>query len=240
MIYIGAILQSRSHSIVWCATFANVKQTKKQFEVMKAKVQTTKKQKSIMKLFNLKNLFSVALLSIMMLVSVSASAHCDSYDGPVIKEALRALDTNNVELVYKWISPEQEAEIAALFDKTYSLKDGDKDVYQIVERHFLETLVRLHRETEGASYTGIKPAGSMTPLVEMADNSLANKDVDLIVEKVTNHLAEVIRERYAKAIELIKTKDMSPQKGREYVHAYVEYTHTLEALEHLLHGEHTH
>lgn len=240
MIYIGAILQSRSHSIVWCATFANVKQTKKQFEVMKAKVQTTKKQKSIMKLFNLKNLFSVALLSIMMLVSVSASAHCDSYDGPVIKEALRALDTNNVELVYKWISPEQEAEIAALFDKTYSLKDGDKDVYQIVERHFLETLVRLHRETEGASYTGIKPAGSMTPLVEMADNSLANKDVDLIVEKVTNHLAEVIRERYAKAIELSKTKDISPQKGREYVHAYVEYTHTLEALEHLLHGEHTH
>lgn len=233
-------MQSRSHSIVWCATFANVKQTKKQFEVMKAKVQTTKKQKSIMKLFNLKNLFSVALLSIMMLVSVSASAHCDSYDGPVIKEALRALDTNNVELVYKWISPEQEAEIAALFDKTYSLKDGDKDVYQIVERHFLETLVRLHRETEGASYTGIKPAGSMTPLVEMADNSLANKDVDLIVEKVTNHLAEVIRERYAKAIELSKTKDMSPQKGREYVHAYVEYTHTLEALEHLLHGEHTH
>lgn len=51
-------------------------------------------------------------------------AHCaSSYDGPVIKEALVALETNNVNLVLKWVYPEQEAEIISLFTKTVKLKN---------------------------------------------------------------------------------------------------------------------
>lgn len=202
---------------------------------MKAKLQKVNKRS-----FNLKSVLVLSLLSLMIFISVPASAHCDSYDGPVIKEALRALETNNVELVYKWITSDQENEITSLFKTTYELRKGNKEVYAIVEKHFLETLVRLHRETEGAPYTGIKSAGSMTPLVEMADNSLAKKDVNTVVNTVTVHLADIIKERYEKAAELSKTKDHSIKRGREYVHAYVEYTHTLEALEHILHGEHSH
>ena len=175
-----------------------------------------------------------------MLASISGFAHCDSYDGPVIKDALKALDQNNVELVLKWIEPQQEKEIIPLFHKTYRLKNQDKEVYAIVEKHFLETLVRLHREMEGASFTGLKPAGSMTPLVEMADNSIAKNSVEDVVTTVTNHLEQVLRERYAEVAKLSKTKDNSVEKGREYVHAYVQYTHTLEALEHILHGEISH
>src|SRR5690606_15499257 len=70
----------------------------------------------------------------LMLASVSAFAHCDSYDGPVIKDALKALDQNNVQLVLKWIEPQQENEIIPLFDKTYRLKNGDQEVYDIVEK----------------------------------------------------------------------------------------------------------
>ena len=206
---------------------------------MKAKVQTTK-QNSTRRFFNLKSVLFLSLFAIMMFTATTASAHCDSYDGPVIKEALRALETNNVELVYKWIAPEQENEIRALFNKTYSLKGGDKELYNIVEKHFLETLVRLHRETEGAPFTGLKPEGSMTPVVQMADNAIAANDVSTVTKAVTNHLAEVIQERYAKVMELSKTKDNSVKQGREYVEAYVVYTHTLEAVEHLLHGDHSH
>lgn len=205
---------------------------------MKAKVQTT--TNSIKRLFNIKSVLFLSLFAVMMLVVTPASAHCDSYDGPVIKEALRALDTNNVELVYKWITPDQEKEISVLFNKTYSLKDGDKELYNIVERHFLETLVRLHRETEGAPFTGIKPEGSMTPVVQMADDAIATNDVSTVTNAVVNHLADVIQERYTKVMELSKTKDYSVQQGREYVEAYVEYTHTLEAVENLLHGDHSH
>lgn len=180
---------------------------------------------------------SLLLALAFMFTGISAFAHCDSYDGPVIKDALTALDQNNVQLVLKWIEPRQEAEIIALFEKTYKLRNEDKEVYALVETHFLETLVRLHREMEGASFTGLKPAGSMTPLVEMADNSIAENDVEKVVKSVTSHLAEVLRERYEKVAELNKTKEDSVAKGREYVHAYVQYTHTLEFLEHLLHGE---
>lgn len=185
-------------------------------------------------------LLGTLFLSLFLLLSFPASAHCDSYDGPVIKEALKALELNKVELVYKWIAPEQEPEITLLFNKTYRLRSGDKEIYAVVERHFLETLVRLHRETEGAAFTGIKPAGSMTPLVEKADNSLENGEAESVIRAVTAHLEELIRERFTRAIELSKTKDRSVKDGRAYVEAYVEYTHTLEALEHVLHADHAH
>lgn len=183
---------------------------------------------------------TILLAMVFMLTSVSGFAHCDSYDGPVIKDALTALDNNNVELVLKWIDSHQEQEVIALFNKTYNLKDGDIEVYTIVEKHFLETLVRLHRETEGAPFTGLKPAGSMTPMVEMADRSIEINSMDEVSKTVTTHLEEVLRERYAKVMELSKTKDNSVEEGRAYVHAYVEYTHTLEALEHILHGDFAH
>ncbi len=186
------------------------------------------------------NFRSLLLVFTFMLASISGFAHCDSYDGPVIKDALKALDQNNVQLVLKWIEPQQENEIVSLFDKTYILKNGDKHVYSIVEKHFLETLVRLHRETEGEPYTGLKPAGSMTPLVAMADNSIANHNVEEVISTVTSHLDQVLRERYAKVAELSKTKDNSVAQGRAYVEAYVQYTHTLEALEQLLHGPISH
>lgn len=187
--------------------------------------------------FKMRSLF---LVFAFMLASISGFAHCDSYDGPVIKDALKALDQNNVQLVLKWIEPQQEEEIISLFNKTYRLKKDDPQVYPIVEKYFLETLVRLHRETEGAPYTGLKPAGSTTPLVTMADNSIANEDVGNVIKTVTNHLEKVLRERYAIVAKLSKTKDESVEQGRAYVHAYVQYTHTLEALEHILHGDISH
>src|SRR5690554_3266971 len=186
------------------------------------------------------NLQSLLLLLAFMLVSISGFAHCDSYDGPVIKDALKALDQNNVELVLKWIGPQQEEEVIFLFEKAYQLKNGDKQLYTIVEKYFLETLVRLHRETEGAPYTGLKPAGSMTPLVEMADKSIATKSAEEVIDAVTTHLEQVLRERYATVSKLSKSKNNSVKEGRAYVEAYVAYTHTLEALEHVLHGDISH
>ena len=208
-------------------------------------MKTQVKQTIGTKPLNAKKAFSINVRTLLMVlsfmvVSLSGFAHCDSYDGPVIKDALKALDQNKVELVLKWIEPQQEKEVISLFHKTYALKNADQEVYSIVEKHFLETLVRLHRETEGASYTGLKPAGSMTPLVEMADNSIAQNSVEEVIKTVSNHLEQVLRERYAEVAKLSKTKDNSVKQGRAYVEAYVEYTHTLEGLEHLLHGPVSH
>ncbi|MFA5647778.1 MAG: DUF6448 family protein [Bacteroidales bacterium] len=176
-------------------------------------------------------ILSMVIVSLfMMFSSLSASAHCDSYDGPTIKDAMKALETNNVNLILKWINAEQEKEIIPLFNKTYALKSIDSEVYLIVEKYFLETLVRLHRETEGAPYTGLKPAGTAEKIVQLSDQALENKDIDSLLGRLNNHISNAIREKYDKVAALDKVKNDSPAKGREYVEAYVDYTHTLEAI----------
>lgn len=177
------------------------------------------------------SIFSILLISSLMIFSsLPASAHCDSYDGPTIKDAIKALETNNVNLVLKWITPEQEKVIIPLFNKTYSLKAGDKEVYAIVEKHFFETLVRLHRETEGAPFAGLKPAGTTKKIIQLSDKALENTNIDDFLVKLNNHIGKVLREKYEKVEALDKVKNDSPEKGREYVEAYVDYTHTIEAI----------
>ena len=174
--------------------------------------------------------------TVLLFISMPASAHCDSYDGPVIKDAMKALETNNVNLVYKWITQEQEAEITAMFNKTYRLKIGDKEIYSIVEKHFLETLVRLHRETEGAPYTGLKPAGTTKQIIVMSDKAIENNDIHGLLTKLNNHIGNIIKEKYHKVETLSKVKNNSDEEGRAYVDAYVDYTHSLEALHDILEG----
>lgn len=180
---------------------------------------------------NKQTILSIVFGSLLMLfAAIPAFAHCDSYDGPVIKDAVKALETNNVNLVLKWVSLEQEKEIIPLFNKTHQLKSGDKEVYTIVEKHFFETLVRLHRETEGAPYTGLKPAGTTKPIIQMTDKALKDGNVDDFLVKFDSHIDKVVREKYQKVAELNKVKDNSKEQGRAFVEAYVDYTHTVEAL----------
>ena len=184
---------------------------------------------------------SFLMLALLLLSSQATFAHCDSYDGPVIKEAVKALETNNVNLVLIWVDEDQEVEITTLFNKTYELRNGDREIYEIIEKHFFETLVRLHRATEGVGYTGLKPAGSATPIIKMADNSIATSSVDDLATKFTAHIEKVVKEKYDKVMELSKVKNESLEKGREYVAAYVDYTHTLEGIHSILeHGSSDH
>jgi hypothetical protein len=198
-----------------------------------------------LKLRRIVNGVKFLLLSGMFIFFVSipqvALAHCDSYDGPVIKDALKAFDENKVELVLKWVEEEHETEIKNLFSKTYALKGADKEIYKILEKHFLETLVRLHREGEGESYTGLKPAGSTTAIIVMADKALSENDVDELSTKLNAHIEQVVKEKYEKVAALSKVKEESVENGREYVAAYVDYTHTLEGIHAVLeHGAGTH
>lgn len=180
------------------------------------------------------------LLGTMLLVfTAPAFAHCDSYDGPVIQDALKALEKEEVSYLLKWINEGQEEQITSLFNKTINLKDEDAEIYSIVEKHFLETLVRLHRETENAPYTGLKPAGSAAPIIQMADRSIENEEVNTLLTNLDKHIQAVLTKKFEKVKALSKVKDNSVAEGRAYVAAYVDYTHTLEAIEATLeHGGH--
>ncbi len=183
---------------------------------------------------------SFLLVLIAISFSLNSFAHCDSYDGPLIKDAIKALESENVSLALKWIPAEDEPEIISLFNKTIALKSGDKEIYSIVEEHFLETLVRLHRQSEGESFTGLKPAGSASPIVVMADLALENHSPDDLLQKLSNHINFVLREKFQKAAALYEVKDRDPETGRQFVASYVDYTHTLETLHKVIESDQGH
>ena len=189
----------------------------------------------------IKSTFILSLIALFSLISIQpASAHCDSYDGPALIDAEKALETNNVDLILKWINADMEAEVVPLFHKTYSLKNGDKEIYEIVKKHFYETFIRLHREMEGAPYTGLKPAGTTAPITVMSDKALETGEFESLLSTLNNHINSQLQEKFENTEALYKVRNNSVEQGREYVKAYVDYTHALEAVHDVLEGGHSH
>lgn len=96
--------------------------------------------------------------------------------------------------------------------------------------YFFETLVRIHRAGEGVAYTGLKPGEAVDPAVALADKALVSGSVDKLVNVLTKAMANGVRERFQSANETQKYADDSVQSGREFVEAYVLFTHYVEGL----------
>lgn len=156
-------------------------------------------------------------------------AHCDTMSGPVVTAAKAALDKGDVTPVLKWVKKEHEAEVRAVFQKALSVRSKGPDAKELADRYFLETLVRVHRGGEGEPYTGIKDE-PVEPIVALADQALVTGSADEMLKKVTAHVAEGIRERFAKAVEARKHAEESVEAGREFVEAYVQYMHYVEGI----------
>lgn len=182
-----------------------------------------------------KSVFILSMIAFFSFVNIqSASAHCDSFDGPALQDAAKALETNNPALILKWINTEMEAEVVPLFHKTYSLRNGDKEVYEIVKKHFYETFIRLHREMEGATFTGLKAAGTTAHITVMSDKALETGDFAFLLKALNKHVNGQLQEKYDKTVALYKVKDHSTEEGRAFVAAYVDYTHSVEAIHDIL------
>ena len=100
-------------------------------------------------------------------------AHCDNLDGPVVKAAQQALETRNLSQVLIWVQADDEPEIRAAFEQTLVVRALSPQGREMADRYFFETVVRVHRAGEGASYTGLKPAGrDLGPAIPAADKAL--------------------------------------------------------------------
>lgn len=157
------------------------------------------------------------------------NAHCDTLDGPVVMTAKSALEKGNVTPVLKWVKKEDENEIRELFKKTLVVRKQGKEAQELADMYFFETLVRIHRAGEGAPYTGLK-AEPVEPIIAEADKALESGKADNLVKMVADTVAKGIRERFEHAKETKKHADESVEKGREFVEAYVEFTHYVERL----------
>lgn len=171
-----------------------------------------------------------ALLCIGLLLGnySQALAHCDTMAGPVIKDARRALEKRDVGPVLKWVREKDEKTVKSAFDKAVAAKG--KQNQEGAERKFFETLVRIHRVSEGEPFVGLKPASDIEPAVAEADKSLESGSADALVTLMTDAVAKGIRERYARVAEAARHKDETVEAGRKYVEAYVEFTHYVERL----------
>jgi hypothetical protein len=159
-----------------------------------------------------------------------ARAHCDTLDGPVVKDARAALEKGEVTPVLKWVKPEREAEVREAFARALEARKAGGAARKSADMRFFETLVRIHREGEGASFTGLKPAGAAEPIVAAADRALEAGSVDALVRDVSSAVERGIRERFRSTIETARRKDESVEAGREYVDAYVTYVHYVEGV----------
>lgn len=179
-------------------------------------------------------------LSVLTFLSIvyagNASAHCDTLDGPVVATARIALDKGDVTPLLKWVRAEEEKKIQDAFQKTLVVRTKGSEAKELADMYFFETLVRIHREGEGAPYTGLKPGEAVDPAVALADKALGNGNIDKLVNVLSNAMANGIRKRFQHARETQNHADNSVTAGREFVESYVIFTHYVEGLHGLIKG----
>jgi hypothetical protein len=160
-----------------------------------------------------------------------AAGHCDTLDGPVIKLARRALESGNVNLVLPWVREQDEPEIREAFSHALAVRKLGGEARALADRHFFETLVRVHRAGEGAPFTGLKPAGmDPGPAVPAADRALEDGSVDAVVRLLTDAVRKGVHEHFHRAVHHKDFEVDDVHAGREYVEAYVPYVHYVEKL----------
>jgi hypothetical protein len=148
----------------------------------------------------------------------------------VVESARHALTTGDVTPLLKWVPIDDEQLIRIAFKNTVDVRKLGGQAQELADMYFFETLVRIHRAGEGASYTGLKPGVEVDPAIALADKALESGSVDKLVGVLTDATAKGIRERFRRAMETKKHADESVTAGREFVEAYVIFTHYVEEL----------
>ena len=164
------------------------------------------------------------ILSLLILSANVTFAHCDTMDGPVIKDAKIAIEKNNINYVFKWIQPQDENELRNAFLLTMNVRILSPDAMILADKYFFETLVRLHRSGEGVPFTGVKPSG--TPIDEKilaADKSIETGDLTPLIELVPEEAIPELKERFAKAMSLRNFDVNNVEAGRAYIESYVQF-----------------
>jgi len=210
------------------------------------KLKSNPKQKSRSKLLRI----PLIMFTLLILTTGVTLAHCDTMDGPVIKDARVAIEKSNINYVLKWIQPQDESELRDAFLLTVKVRTLSPDARVLADKYFFETLVRLHRSGEGVPFTGVKPSG--TPIDEKilaADESIELGNLSPLKVLVPKESIPELEKRFNKVMSL-KAYDINNVKaGRAYIEAYVQFfkfaegeeeNHNVEHLEGTSHTGHQH
>lgn len=188
----------------------------------------------------------LAMIGGLVLGALPAQAHCDAVDGPVARAAATALQSGNVNLVLPYAPASAEAEIKAVYEQAVRVRANDAESRALADRYFLETVVRLHRQGEGAPYTGLKPAGQdFGPVIPAAENALESGDPKALIALLTGAVRQQVEQRFEHA-SAARTLPRSPEAeaevaaARARVHAELGFVLYAEGLHQALKGESGH
>jgi hypothetical protein len=173
---------------------------------------------------------SIMVIALMFLPTNQCYAHCDTLEGPVVQSARTALERKDVTPVLKWVKKEHEQEIQDIFQKTLKVREKGVEAKDLADHYFFETLVRVHRAGEGAPYSGLKPGNAVDPAVALADKALEEGSVEKLINILNSAMGDGIRERFQNARGTRNHANDSVSAGREFVEAYVIFTHYVEGL----------
>jgi hypothetical protein len=174
---------------------------------------------------------AAAIILLSVIGTESALAHCDTMDGPVVILAKKSLEKGDVTLVLPWVAADRENEIREAFELASAVRGKGSKEKELSDRYFFETLVRVHREGEGASFTGLKPAGlDLGPAIPAADKALETGNPKPMLALIEEKIHEGIHKYYVEAMEKRKHAGESVEAGRAYVQAYVPFLHFVERL----------
>lgn len=96
---------------------------------------------------------------------------------------------------------------------------------------FFETAVRLHREGEGAPYTGLKPAGlDWGPIIPRADKAIKKGNPKEVVDFILYTVEGELQRRFKHVMEKKNYDVNDVDAARDYVQAmlgFILYAHHL-------------
>lgn len=172
-------------------------------------------------------------LSLVFLFNVSFSyAHCDGVNGPVVKAAKKALETKNLSYVLIWISKEDETAVKEIYQKVEEVRNLNEEAKELADLYFFETVVRLHRKSEGESYTGLRfNEDGINPAILAADKALEKQNFKILSDFYKDESAiQTLHDKYDKVIKSKSYNINDVNKGRIFVRDYIDYIHTAVGL----------
>lgn len=182
-----------------------------------------------------------AMTLTLLLRPATASAHCDTLDGPAVKDGRLALETGDVNIARKWVQPDGDAELCQIFEQAQAARQLGEEAREVADQWFLENMVRIHRAGEGASYTGLQPVGTtVDERVRAADQAVATGTLAPLIGLVP---AEQVAELEARFREVMRRRDFpvaDVYAGRRYLEAYVRFFKLAEGHDHDHDHQHAH
>lgn len=131
-----------------------------------------------------------------------------------------------MNIILPWVHLEGEEEVRKAFNKALIVYNkNDAEAKNLAEYWFFETVVRIHREGEGAAYTGLKPAGLDTgPLIPRVDKAIKDNSISEVIKYLQDAVAEEITEQFK---HVMNSKDYDVDdipSARDHINAYLHLT----------------